>query len=280
MAARSGLTEVIHPAPGSLRLIIRDPLPKPFPSFLPQLDTIATQWYGDTLQIWYGPDLNYSGMAMLGEDTTRIKASGDVTLPPVTITQVYARIHPSASVTYRASLPVKSLDPSQIRISLDSLETVAFTIERLANDRRAFLIKASWKNETRYRVDFFPGAVKDILGRVNDTIMHSVVVTNPDLYGDLSLIVDGMDSTHQYIIMLKGEKSTEQILTSGRKSIVIERKSIEPGKYSVEMIEDVNRNGMWDTGNFERRQQPEKKKFFMPETLRAGWELEIKMKWK
>lgn len=279
-AGRSGLSEVIHPAPGSLRLIIRDPLPKPFPSFLPELDTIATQWYGDTLQIWYGPDLNYTGIAVLGGDTTRIKASGDVALPPVTIAQVYARIHPAASVTYRANLPVQNFDPSQIRVSHDSLGTAAFTIERLANDRRTFLIKAPWKNETRYRIDFFPGAVTDILGRANDTIVHSVVVTSPDLYGDLSLIVDGMDSTHQYIIILKGEKSAEQILTSGHKRIVIDRKSIEPGKYSVEMIEDLNRNGMWDTGNYERRQQPERKKFFMPETLRAGWELEIKMTWK
>ncbi len=53
-----------------------------------------------------------------------------------------------------------------------------------------------------------------------------------------------------------------------------------PGKYSIELFEDLNRNGIWDTGNYHIRRQPEKKRLFTPDNMRAAWELETKITWK
>jgi len=54
---------------------------------------------------------------------------------------------------------------------------------------------------------------------------------------------------------------------------------MQPGKYTIELIEDRNENGTWDTGNFDLRYQPERKMIFVPENLRAGWDVELKMEW-
>ncbi|KAA6312834.1 hypothetical protein EZS27_036297, partial [termite gut metagenome] len=47
-----------------------------------------------------------------------------------------------------------------------------------------------------------------------------------------------------------------------RKTEVVDAKAdfpfLKPGKYSARLIEDTNGNGIWDTGNYEERRQPEK----------------------
>jgi hypothetical protein len=55
---------------------------------------------------------------------------------------------------------------------------------------------------------------------------------------------------------------------------------MEPGKYTIELIEDRNNNGTWDPGNFDLKRQPEKKLIFVPDNLRAGWDVEMSMGWK
>jgi len=48
-----------------------------------------------------------------------------------------------------------------------------------------------------------------------------------------------------------------------------------PGSYKIKIIDDRNRNGKWDNGNYITKKQPEAA-FYYPETfdLRAFWDLE------
>lgn len=50
---------------------------------------------------------------------------------------------------------------------------------------------------------------------------------------------------------------------------------LTPGKYGARLIEDMNGNGVWDTGNFEEGIQPEKVYYF-PKLLeqKANWQME------
>ena len=48
-----------------------------------------------------------------------------------------------------------------------------------------------------------------------------------------------------------------------------------PGTYVIKYIIDTNRNGLWDNGDFNKRQQPEKVGYYpQPITVRAYWDLE------
>ena len=48
-----------------------------------------------------------------------------------------------------------------------------------------------------------------------------------------------------------------------------------PGEYKIKVIEDSNKNGKWDTGNYQKNIQPEKVFFFeKPISIRGYWDLE------
>ncbi len=50
---------------------------------------------------------------------------------------------------------------------------------------------------------------------------------------------------------------------------------LKPGEYFVRLFIDINRNGVWDPGDLEKRLQPEPVYYFNKKlTLRANWELE------
>ena len=50
---------------------------------------------------------------------------------------------------------------------------------------------------------------------------------------------------------------------------------LAPGEYSVRVIEDLNKNGQWDTGDAGLTVQPERVFDFKPVKIRANWEVEL-----
>jgi len=51
---------------------------------------------------------------------------------------------------------------------------------------------------------------------------------------------------------------------------------IVPGKYKIRIIDDANKNGKWDSGNYWRKTQPENV-FYYPEsiTTRSNWDVDL-----
>ena len=49
---------------------------------------------------------------------------------------------------------------------------------------------------------------------------------------------------------------------------------LSPGKYGARLVNDTNNNGIWDTGLYEEKRQPEEV-FYYPQMLepKANWEL-------
>lgn len=279
---RNVIKDAIPYAPGWLKVIIEAPYPKPVPDFLPGIDDALKIWDGDTLHVWYDSEKNYAGFAVLEDDSTQIRISQSPALAnqPATIKITSGRLHPGASATFISPVPIVMLDTNRMILNHDSLGVIPFRIEKDNNDARRFAVKASWKGQTRYKLTFLPGAITDYWGRANDTIRHTIVVSQADQYGDLAMTVDGLDSSRKYILVIKeGEQIRGTFVLQDQHSGKLTKMGLLPAKYTIEIIEDLNQNGVWDTGNYDLKRQPERKMIFMPEILRAGWELEVKMTW-
>ncbi|MEO6133246.1 MAG: hypothetical protein ABIQ02_15495, partial [Saprospiraceae bacterium] len=276
------IKQIINVAPGWIKVIIDAPEPRPLPAFLPAIDSSFTIWDGDTLHVWYNPGKNYTGYAVMAGDSTQIRISQTKPLSsqPAPVRVSSGRLHPGANATFMTATPIISIDTSKIDLRQDSLGTISFRITRDQSDPRKFEISVPWVEQKRFNLTFLPGAIKDYWGRTNDTITESVVVTGTDQYGDLTMSIDGMDSTKQYLLLLKeGEHIRDTFVIQNHSAVQLTKKGLSPGKYILEMIEDLNQNGVWDTGNYNKRRQAERKMIFMPENLRAGWELEVKANW-
>ncbi len=280
---RTVIKEVIHVSPGYMKIIVDAPLPKPVPVLLPEIDSSKTLWSGDTLNVWYDPRVNYTGYVVLENDSTVVRASTQPSnqSQPLSIKPITGRLKPGGKMNFILNSPVASIDTSRILLQHDSLGRIPFQIERDSNDIRKILVSGPWVGEFRYPIIFYPGAITDFWGRVNDTVRHSFVVSGADQFGDLTMSIDSLDPTKQYVIILKeGEQINDTFVVENSSSAQIVKQGLHPAKYIIEVIEDLNRNRGWDTGSYERRRQPERKLIFTPENLRAGWEQEVKMIWK
>lgn len=101
----------------------------------------------------------------------------------------------------------------------------------------------------------------DINGFYNDSSEVKVTLPNDDKLSSISLVLSNVNN--KYIIDLLNEKRDKVM-----RSYVIDKDCTLPfpylksGKYSIRITEDVNRNGIVDTGNLLEKKQPEKVLFY------------------
>ena len=127
------------------------------------------------------------------------------------------------------------------------------------------------KYVVRPNVDLLPGyeyflkvphrKFKDINGFYNDSTEVKVTLPNDDKLSSISLVLSNV--SNKYIVDLLNEKRDKVL-----RSYIIDKDSTLPfpylkaGKYSIRITEDVNRNGIVDTGNLLEKKQPEKVLFY------------------
>lgn len=280
---RTGIAEATHMHRGWLRLVLHSTDSTAIPEFSPVIDTLAAFRAKDTLHLWMEKDSIFSGRIILRTDTTVIRRSQNIAIAPaqIKIKQTPARIPVTGKVNFSIETPIDLVDTSRIVFSADTVTDIPFMIDRKARDPRVFTLNANWVESRRYAITFLPGAVRDLWGRTHDTIRHSVVVNAGDQFGNLIMKIDQLDSTQQYIVNLKeGDNLVDKFIVDAQSATIIRKNALPPAKYTIEIVEDRNRNQTWDTGNHQLRRQPELKMIFAVEALRAGWEQEAVMSWK
>ena len=110
----------------------------------------------------------------------------------------------------------------------------------------------------------------------NDSLVSSFSKKTEKDYGNLIIHykTDSKNDT-DFIVELQssGQKTIRKDIISSSKTI--EYKHLLPGSYKIKVIEDKNRNGKWDTGNYRKRLQPETIFFIGRDmTVRGFWDIE------
>ena len=282
-SVRPILQGISQEAPGLMFAIIPGPLPKTLPVFQPELVNPHYEWVGDSLYIWSSRDVNYSGNIIVGKDTTRIRQVDTKFLKnkPLILSSLTGRMYSGDVARIKSNVPVQSFDLSRIQLSKDTTTNIPFQIQRDSVSERILHIQSNWVPASRYIIKFLPGAITDIWGRTSDSTSFSFVVNPLDQFSNLNMKISGLDSTTHYVVqIMTGNIIHRKFFIHHQSGAEILTKGMEPGKYTIELIEDRNNNGTWDPGNFELKRQPEKKLIFVPDNLRAGWDVEMSMEWK
>jgi len=99
-------------------------------------------------------------------------------------------------------------------------------------------------------------------------------------YGNIEITFVPQDSAMQYICTLKqGDKDIAKSIISESTDKLIRYELLPAGSYSIVLIEDVNRDGKWTTGDYWLKRQPELLKEFKLEDLRENWDLKATISW-
>ena len=189
-------------------------------------------------------------------DTT---ATFTLTAKPETVEQygfVLEFKHPVVETAFD-SLKFRYLNPRQQE------STAKFTVTQDSLNLRKYTIMPSVELQTGY--EYFLKVphrqFKDINGFYNDSLEVKVSLPKDDNLSTLNLNLTGVNN--KYIVDLLNEKRN-QVLRSYivEKDEILKFPYLKAGKYSIRIIEDLNRNGLVDTGILLEHRQPEKVLFY------------------
>ncbi len=132
---------------------------------------------------------------------------------------------------------------------------VPFEIEQDPLLIREYRIYAEWRPEETYKILIDSASIVGLYGLHNDALEHEIRFAPLNTYSTFTVNVANPKSS--YLIELLDNKG--DITRCGR----IEEGKVDfffliPGKYYVRLIDDVNMNGKWDTGEYAEKRQPEK----------------------
>jgi hypothetical protein len=183
-------------------------------------------------------------------------------------------LHDQLEITFAE--PVKYLDTSKIRFTVDSFLTLSQYHIVVDSAMKKFTLNYAWKENTPYHLILQKDFAEDTLGEKLlkiDTINFRTKKESD--YGNVRLRFRNLDlALHPVLLFLQGDN----IMLSSPigKSLRYNNKLFKPGDYEIRILYDKNQNGVWDPGNFYQHRQPEivvpvRKKL----TIRANWDNEV-----
>lgn len=172
-----------------------------------------------------------------------------------------------------ANIPLRKIDTAMVSmISKDSLsQALDIQLDTLSNRMEFYFDKEP--NES-YALSILPGALTDIFGATNDSMLYRLKTGSYADYGNLRIRLEGAIN---YPVILQLTEPKGKVVRSivSEEDMLYEFNLLEPKKYLLRLIIDSNANQRWDTGNFYEKLQPERVIYFPQEIeVRANWELE------
>lgn len=155
------------------------------------------------------------------------------------------------------SLVFRSINPKQEE------KITGFTVEQDSLNLRKYKIKSKEKLQVGYEyvLKVPHRKFKDINGYYNDSTEVKVTLPKDDKLSTMHLALSNVNN--KYIVDLLNEKRDKVL-----RSYIIDSDQtldfpyLKAGKYSIRITEDLNRNGIVDTGNLLEHRQPEKVRFY------------------
>lgn len=153
--------------------------------------------------------------------------------------------------------PIASIDSTSfhLRQKVDSLwKDIPFELVHDSLDIKIYNVYADWKPGESYTFEADSAAVTGIYGRFIDKQKKDFKVKTLDTYGQIFFNITGtQEGDFVELLDTKDEVVRTVDVENGRADFYY----LNPGKYAARLVRDSNRNGKWDTGNYELSLQPE-----------------------
>ena len=230
----------------------------------------------DTLNYWYTPfeadSLNFT--------VSKNDYAENFSLRPRNTKIDSLKITPNATgilhlidtFSIATNTPIVDFDRSKIKITTKDSTEVDFK-ETLSSSKTKLTLNFDKKHNTDYNFELKAKAITDIFGLSNDSIVYKLKTKTPEDYGIINIELTSTKKT-ALIVELLNEKDVLVRLVKIDKPQNLSFNLLSPGNYGIRVTLDENNNGVWDTGNFLDKRQPEVVKYFDKKIeLRANWDV-------
>jgi len=180
------------------------------------------------------------------------------------------------SLILEAPHPILGIDT--YLIDLQILKDTIFApypckLKKQAGNFRKIQLDVPWVENSTFQLVCLPGAIQTIYHQINDTLKVRFKTRESEYYG--RLIVTTQNATTPVVYeLIENDKVVLRRNAGSAGNTVFEL--LLPKKYKLRAIADANANGIWDTGNYLKKIQPEKVVIYPSDVeVRSNWDLEI-----
>jgi len=175
-----------------------------------------------------------------------------------------------------AENPIKLFDTAAVSLFESDTLKINSTFSITGDTRRRLRLETLLEPAKSYTLLLLPNALTDIYGQTNDTLRVRFATTKPEDYGLLIVNLQHHALEGRLLAQLatpEGRTVHEIIVPEGG---VCRFENVRPGNYLIRVIFDTNMNGVWDTGHFLYRIQPERVVVNPQQVqIRPNWESEL-----
>jgi hypothetical protein len=196
-----------------------------------------------------------------------------------------AEVNPEQDLELEFATPLIRFDSASIELlswsqKKDTLrERVTFIADSISP--RKWRLRSRWLPEREYKLYIPTDALADITGEGNDSITLNLTVADIEKFATLKFNVIPRTPDAVYIVQLldSSNKLLRELRDIGGGNHTINY--VAAGDVRMRIIEDLNGNGKWDSGNMVERRQSERAEFYKNEkeeelfTTKTGWEFEF-----
>lgn len=176
-------------------------------------------------------------------------------------------------LTLTSSTPIVKIDNSKISlINKDSTEVNFTTVYDEFNQKIEFDFKK--EEDQKYNLQLLPGAIIDFYATKNDTLSYKLSTKSYSDFGNLKV---NLKNVKKFPVILEVLNTKGEVIASATSNgeEFLRFDLIEPNIYSLRIIYDDNKNGIWDTGDYlEKRQAEEVKYYTKTVDVRANWDVD------
>lgn len=196
-------------------------------------------------------------------------------------------VNPEEQLTAEFDYPLTRIDTASMLLTrTDEDNNVTDIPMRFVRDTASlhkWRVVAPWKLGGQYTLTIPEGALTDAAGLSNDSLVGKYTVMDPEKFAVVKIDVIPKTDSAKYIIQLLDGSGT---LKQERRDVtrgLVQFNYVPAGDIQLRVVEDMNGNGKWDTGNVVERRQPERTELYRnangEETFvtKTNWESEVTM---
>ncbi|WP_294736611.1 Ig-like domain-containing protein [uncultured Flavobacterium sp.] len=182
-------------------------------------------------------------------------------------------LHFREKFTLKPSTPLTTIDGTKISLIRKDSTTVPYTFT-YDDFKQELKFDFEKEEDQKYSFTMLPGAMRDFYDKENDTLSYTLTTGSYSDYGNLRIT---LQNANRFPLILQitnlKEEVIEEYYSEGETKINFD--TILPDKYLLRVIYDTNKNGIWDTGSYLKKTQPEQVIYFYKEVdVRANWDVE------
>lgn len=174
--------------------------------------------------------------------------------------------------------PLRRLDTAAIFVLQDTIADRIFPLISIDSiNQKQLNFAHNWQQTTDYEIIFTPDALTDAFGWQNaDTLRQTQKTASEKDFGVMMLKFENLARDTAYIAKLfdSSEDLIQEFIIQDTTDFSMSIGQLLPGKYAIQLIEDVDKNGQWTTGNYDEKRFPERIFKQELEEIRAQWDVE------